>query len=51
MDSKMFISLQVRIISILLFPGGLWKNVCEVLQYSKFLQFPIAPCLAAAEHA
>lgn len=47
----MFITLQVRIKCILLFPKGLWKNVCEVLQYSEFPQFPIAPCLAAAEHA
>lgn len=52
--SKMFmysiITLQVRIKGILLFRRGLWKNMCEVLQYSKFSQFLIAPCLAAAEH-
>lgn len=47
----MFIIPQVRIKGILLFPRGLWKNVYEVLQYSKFPQFPIALCLAAAEHA
>lgn len=36
MDSKTFTTLSVRIKGILSFPEGLWKNVCEVLQYSKF---------------
>lgn len=36
MDSKMFTTPPARIKGILLFPRGLWKNVCEVLQYSKF---------------
>lgn len=48
--SKMSIIFQVRKKGILLFPRGLWKTVCELLQYSKFPQFPIAPFLAAAEH-